>query len=718
MVGLTDSALGFPAPDVMLNPRHRSAWGPVLLVLLAASCGEDPTGLESGSVGPDGGTLSFAGGQVILEVPAAAVAQQTAITVEPADAPPASSLLLPSTAYDLGPEGLQFSVPVTLHVAYEVDQLPTGVTESELLLMAAAGGAWERIDQSQLDQEAKRARGPISGSGTYAVHGANVASVDLRPRGAALAIGDTLRFTATPRDSDRRALGSRPVSWSSSDSAVAPVDSTGQVIGLAVGSAIISVRSADVETQVDVDVQVSMGAALGFLGYSNLQAKLTVCGTCHEERQATWELTGHARAWEVLRNSNDPNKALCYEGCHRISGRGNTLGPGAVTTGRRYEDVQCESCHGPGRRHMDDPTTVLPLASIAVGSNLTAGCGECHTGIDQPYLELWERSGHANVPHQAEVLATGDPTCLQCHEGKAAIRDLFGKISNYREIDDGLPQPIVCAVCHNPMGSPNENNARAPLDDEANHLCLQCHSHEAIPPSPKGPHGAQAKLLLGENVGWIPPGYDSTFDNLKSENGTSHRWRNPRLCITCHMPKFTVTDPVSGERLFEAVGHSFEAIVCLDAQGIPTPGPCDIQERYFSACSASGCHGTGEFARDFDFTPNRIRLNSQVDQLWDDIDGDGVIDATDGGLLPQVVALGDTSQLDVRDSVVTVPEGALWNAQVAHTDDRPQWADGEVFGIRFSASPTSGNGVHNPIFLNTLLNVTIEVLQAYLDARN
>ncbi len=146
-------------------------------------------------------------------------------------------------------------------------------------------------------------------------------------------------------------------------------------------------------------------------------------------------------------------------------------------------------------------------------------------------------------------------------------------------------------------------------------------------------------------------------------------------------------------------------------------GPCELSARYFDGCSISGCHGGPDWAREADYRGIIGRLNELLDSLWFDTDSDRVIDATDGGLLPQVVALGDPFQLDVTDDSVTVPEGALWNAQLAFTSERPYFGDGEVFGIRFSASKTSGNGVHNPILLEPLLQASINALRDYLAAR-
>jgi hypothetical protein len=66
----------------------------------------------------------------------------------------------------------------------------------------------------------------------------------------------------------------------------------------------------------------------------------------------------------------------------------------------------------------------------------------------------------------------------------------------------------------------------------------------------------------------------------------------------------------------------------------------------------------------------------------------------------------------VADNVTTVAEGALWNAMLAHTRDRPHFASGEAFGVHFSSHRGSGNGVHNPFLLEALLTASIQAVKA------
>jgi predicted CXXCH cytochrome family protein len=290
----------------------------------------------------------------------------------------------------------------------------------------------------------------------------------------------------------------------------------------------------------------------------------------------------------------------------------------------------------------------------------------------------------------------------------------FGETDNYIEKASSTLMPIACGVCHDPHGSPFDADLRADIREASrDNFCVKCHARTGTPPGFRGPHAAQGLLVIGENVGWIPPNfqYDTTVGTITGTHGTE---ANPRLCATCHVASFEVTDPQTGDFVFQSVGHLFEAIPCLDAQGLPTSGPCTLPERDFRACTGSGCHGTVDAARSA-YQTVRNRLNFLLDQIWNDVNGNSVIDPdpTDTGVLPQVVAKfpATPSVLDPRDQNITVAEGTLWNAQLAYTTDRPWFASGRVYGISFSAHKSSGDGVHNPFLLEALLTSSIQAVQ-------
>ena len=465
-----------------------------------------------------------------------------------------------------------------------------------------------------------------------------------------------------------------------------------------------------------------------FLGYFDTDAKLTVCGNCHVGQQAGWEGTGHFDAWAGLQASGH-SQAFC-EGCHAISEEGHALDDPAginLVNDPRYYDVQCENCHGAGLTHVENPDATQPLAPMAVDGE--TGCGECHQGTHHPYVEQWATSAHGLVPSLSHV--AGRSTCTPCHEGQAALSVKFGETADYIE-KGGAGMPITCGVCHDPHGSGYEANLRADITAPTlDNFCVQCHARRATPPSSHGPHAPQGFLVVGENVGWIPPNFVYDTSQIASSHGTS---ANPKLCATCHVGRFDVTDELTGEFLLTSVGHSFEAIPCPTdpATGLPLE-QCDVTDRNFTSCATGTCHSGGPTVARNAYLTLIGELNNLLDQIWEDVNGDHVMDPapTDAGVLPEVLAAnpGDTTILDVRNSTTTTAEGALWNAFLAFTDvvdasgtqlGRPYFGDGVVYvglanggaGIHFGAHKGSGNGVHNPFLLKALLLASIDAVEA------
>lgn len=187
-------------------------------------------------------------------------------------------------------------------------------------------------------------------------------------------------------------------------------------------------------------------AAMSFLGYTDHETKLTVCGNCHVEKQGEWQGTDHANAWDGLQLSG-ASQAFC-EGCHTVGQMGNSIAVAAgygATAEARYEDVQCEACHGPGLAHVTNPTdATVPLAALNVGVDATTGCGECHADTHHPFVEEWAQSRHGDAStHKSYRVREG---CDACHGGEGALR-AWGVNTEYLEKGQGLEIGITCAVC-------------------------------------------------------------------------------------------------------------------------------------------------------------------------------------------------------------------------------------------------------------------------------
>jgi predicted CXXCH cytochrome family protein len=406
-----------------------------------------------------------------------------------------------------------------------------------------------------------------------------------------------------------------------------------------------------------------------FLGYSAVETKKTTCGNCHTGKQAVWHETAHADAWATLQNSSG-KREMC-EACHSVSSRGNLVSDVSVgwvgTANDRYQDVQCESCHGPGLTHVLNPDAVgtKPLASIAVPEDMSRGCAECHSGSHRPFGEEWLDSRHARVVESRST----NPSCSGCHEAKSILQGWGVKSTFMEESATGDHLAVTCAVCHDPHDARHAGQLRFAIDvaDEEQNLCMKCHHKRGRPDltaQNRGPHSPEGPLLLGD-AGWIPPGFPTS--GLVGSHGSD---RNPRMCATCHVNDNQFTDPLTGSFTFRATGHSFQAIPCADPDGTPTgERDCALAERSFSACV--DCHLSESAARSA-FTISELRLARLAEEI--------------AALIAQI----PTSELDPNDGIYTTAEGARFNMQLAQK---------------------KGSNVHNPFLVEALLLASIRQLE-------
>lgn len=411
-------------------------------------------------------------------------------------------------------------------------------------------------------------------------------------------------------------------------------------------------------------------AAQGFLGYATGTAeRRPICGNCHVGKAADWRQTRHASAWSTLQESGLAQETC--EPCHTVGANGNVVVESQVawasTRDPRYQDVQCESCHGPGLDHVTNPDAFQPLPPLEVGIDLTRGCGECHSGTHQPFVEEWTQSRHGNMNPAPQQQAA----CVQCHEARGIFK-AWGIRADYLEKEQAAPIPITCGVCHDPHDATNSHQLRFGIDEpnEDTNLCMKCHFRGGIPDPAltTEPHSPQGPLLLGI-AGWRPPGFTFADDTIVGTHGTS---RNPRMCATCHVNRLEVTDAQTGAFVFDATGHLFQAIPCLDDEGKPTRAQdCDVSDRSFVGCTPSGCHGSSG-AAEAAFVVVQSRIQTLVSSL--------------DALLAQL----PVSEFNPTDGRLTTAEGARFNAQLA--------------ALR-------GSAVHNPFLIESLLTASIDEVE-------
>lgn len=159
----------------------------VLAVAALAACGDDGStgpgdgnddeGTVVGTVTDEGGTVTAPGG-VTLDVPAGAVDGSTEITVDPATDVPSSARLVEGTAFEFGPDGLDFDEPVDLTLEYDEADLPAGYTESSLGLYKATSSSWQEVAWVDIDTVANLVTAQISSFSAYALLAGRVEDVE------------------------------------------------------------------------------------------------------------------------------------------------------------------------------------------------------------------------------------------------------------------------------------------------------------------------------------------------------------------------------------------------------------------------------------------------------------------------------------------------------------------------------------------------------------
>ncbi|MDE2665601.1 MAG: multiheme c-type cytochrome [Acidobacteriota bacterium] len=113
------------------------------------------------------------------------------------------------------------------------------------------------------------------------------------------------------------------------------------------------------------------------------------CGTCHVEAFQIWESSAHAHAIDILVRERKEFDTQCVI-CH-VTGSGQPGGFEDLYRTAHLANVQCEACHGQGRKHSQQPT-VVKMEPLGPNS-----CVTCHNRSNSPEFEFvsyWEAIKH------------------------------------------------------------------------------------------------------------------------------------------------------------------------------------------------------------------------------------------------------------------------------------------------------------------------------------
>jgi DmsE family decaheme c-type cytochrome len=217
------------------------------------------------------------------------------------------------------------------------------------------------------------------------------------------------------------------------------------------------------------------------------------CLGCHDEQRNGYERTLHHAA-------GDPRSPLAKQGC--------------------------ETCHGPGSRHADDPDHVDVVKNYKnmSATDINESCTSCHNRGEHA---LWDGSQHerrdlscinCHSMHESESetgflkFATETQVCAQCHRDKAAKLDRSG----HMPLREGK---MSCSSCHNMHGSTNVRLLRK--GDSIAEACTSCHAEK------RGPY-------LWEHA----PSRDGCVTCHDPHGSTNERMlvtKTPMLCQRCHV---------------------------------------------------------------------------------------------------------------------------------------------------------------------------------------
>lgn len=137
------------------------------------------------------------------------------------------------------------------------------------------------------------------------------------------------------------------------------------------------------------------------------------CGECHTKAYAKWKETGHAQAFESIRNGRlgiprqfDPECISCHTtGWHPQDVFRYESGFASEAMTPHLLGNQCENCHGPGSRHIElieagMTEEARKLTHLSLDDVKKSHCYSCHDLDNSPHFnfdEYWPKIAHPGL---------------------------------------------------------------------------------------------------------------------------------------------------------------------------------------------------------------------------------------------------------------------------------------------------------------------------------
>lgn len=325
--------------------------------------------------------------------------------------------------------------------------------------------------------------------------------------------------------------------------------------------------------------------------FAHLESRAQQQPASSEPSSVSWQAPAEGRAEDYV------GAEVCGA-CHADQARqfAKTVHAGAAVAGAQF-GTGCESCHGPGRAHIEgvgqagnDPSRIEAAKRLIYGfhgkpAENAARCLACHdTSKNQ---DVFNRSEHklqgisceqchaahllertqnresvGPVPAQAQFFSrpalteenrwlnqsllrkTQPDLCFSCH---ATIQAQFALPAHHR-VTEGL---MKCTDCHNPHGT----LSRPLLKKTSFEACVSCHVEK------RGPYVFEHAAVKVEGcVACHSPHGSVTRNNLLRREGRF-------LCLQCHVDPFAANVP-HGRFGFQTRGECVRCHVSIHGSNV------------------------------------------------------------------------------------------------------------------------------------------------------